>query len=80
MASNAASAPAPSRFTLYRDRGRLAALWRKRRVRWPAYLLAAGLLGFFALWIVFVYGPRNTGEGAPPVDPSEEEEIPKHDR
>lgn len=31
------------------------------------------------LWILFVYLPRNTGEGAPPIDPAEEEEGPGRD-
>ena len=43
--------------------------------------VAAAIAGAvaIALWIVFVYAPRNTGEGAPPVDPPEEEGPTKHD-
>lgn len=43
-----------------------------------AGLVATGV-AVVALWVFFVYRPRRTGEGTPPVDPSAEEESPERD-
>ena len=40
-----------------------------------AGMAAAGAV-IVTLWILFVYRPRRTGEGTPPVDPSGEEKDP----
>lgn len=46
---------------------------------WQFVGMAAVGAVVITLWILFVYLPRNTGEGAPPIDPSENEEVSKRD-
>ncbi|WP_166398004.1 hypothetical protein [Rubrobacter marinus] len=46
---------------------------------WQFGGMAAVGVGVVAMWILFVYRPRKTGEGTPPVDPSVEEEGPEQD-
>ncbi len=41
---------------------------------WQFAGMAAVGVGVVTMWILFVYRPRRTGEGTPPVEPSGEEE------
>lgn len=43
-----------------------------------AGLVATGI-AVVTLWVLFVYRPRRTGEGTPPIDPSVKEEASERD-
>ncbi len=38
---------------------------------WQFAGMAGVVAGIVVLWVLFIYRPRRTGEGTPPVDPSE---------